>query len=182
MTGWRRADFYDASGLPWVPPSPNMPTPDTALVYSGTCMFEGTNLSEGRGTTRPFELLGADGIDGRWAAAVNELGLPGVRFREAYFAPTFSKFEGKTVGGVQIHVHDRAAYDPVRTGIALLVTAKKVWDGFAWRSDDWIDKLTGSTRVRTMIDAGAGTDEVVGAWQEELAAFRRIRKEYLLYG
>ncbi|MGW4563834.1 exo-beta-N-acetylmuramidase NamZ family protein [Streptomyces sp. NPDC004561] len=181
MTGWRRGQFYDASGLPWVPPSPNMPTPDTALVYSGTCMFEGTNLSEGRGTTRPFELLGAVGIDGRWAAAANGLGLPGVRFREAYFAPTFSKFQGTTVGGVQIHVSDRAAYDPVRTGIALLVTARKVWDGFAWRSDDWIDKLTGSTRVRTMIDAGAGTDEVVGAWQEELTAFRRIRKEYLLY-
>ncbi|MFF8865503.1 exo-beta-N-acetylmuramidase NamZ domain-containing protein [Streptomyces sp. NPDC015139] len=181
MTGWRRTDFYDASGLPWVPPSPNMPTPDTALVYSGTCMFEGTNLSEGRGTTRPFELLGAEGVDGRWAAAANGLGLPGVRFREAYFAPMFSKFQGKTVGGVQIHVHDRAAYDPVRTGIGLLVTARKVWDGFAWRSDDWIDKLTGSTRVRTMIDAGAGTDEVTGAWQEELAAFRRTRKEYLLY-
>ncbi|MEU9441562.1 DUF1343 domain-containing protein [Streptomyces sp. NPDC048304] len=180
MTGWKRSDWYDTA-LPWVPPSPNMPTPDTALVYSGTCMFEGTNVSEGRGTTRPFELLGAEGIDGRWAAAVNELALPGVRFREAYFAPTFSKFQGKTVGGVQIHVHDRAAYDPVRTGIALLVTARKVWDGFAWRSDDWIDKLTGSTRVRTMIDAGAGTDEVVGAWQEELAAFRRIRREYLLY-
>ncbi|MEW2623094.1 DUF1343 domain-containing protein [Streptomyces sp. NPDC048106] len=182
MTGWRRTDFYDASRLPWVPPSPNMPTPDTALVYSGTCLFEGTNLSEGRGTTRPFELLGAEGIDGRWAAAANRLELPGVRFREAYFAPTFSKFEGKTVGGVQIHVTDRAAYDPVRTGIALLVTARQVWDGFAWRSDDWIDKLTGSDRVRTMIDAGADTDEVVGAWQQELAAFRRIRKEYLLYG
>ncbi|MER6258608.1 MULTISPECIES: exo-beta-N-acetylmuramidase NamZ family protein [unclassified Streptomyces] len=181
MTGWKRRDFYDTSGLPWVPPSPNMPTPDTALVYSGTCMFEGTNLSEGRGTTRPFELLGAEGIDGRWAAAANGLGLPGVRFREAYFAPTFSKFQGRTVGGVQIHVHDRAAFDPVRTGIGLLVTARKVWDGFAWRSDDWIDRLTGSTRVRTMIDAGAGTDEVTGAWQEELAAFRRIRKEYLLY-
>ncbi|MFF4440707.1 exo-beta-N-acetylmuramidase NamZ domain-containing protein [Streptomyces sp. NPDC001621] len=181
MTGWKRRDFYDASGLPWVPPSPNMPTPDTALVYSGTCMFEGTNLSEGRGTARPFELLGAEGIDGRWAAAANGLGLPGVRFREAYFAPTFSKFQGRTVGGVQIHVHDRAAFDPVRTGIGLLVTARKVWDGFAWRSDDWIDRLTGSTRVRTMIDAGAGTDEVTGAWQEELAAFRRIRKEYLLY-
>ncbi|MFE5216955.1 MULTISPECIES: exo-beta-N-acetylmuramidase NamZ family protein [unclassified Streptomyces] len=181
MTGWKRRDFYDASGLPWVPPSPNMPTPDTALVYSGTCMFEGTNLSEGRGTTRPFELLGAEGIDGRWAAAANGLGLPGVRFREAYFAPTFSKFQGRTVGGAQIHVHDRAAFDPVRTGIGLLVTARKVWDGFAWRSDDWIDRLTGSTRVRTMIDAGAGTDEVTGAWQEELAAFRRIRKEYLLY-
>ncbi|MGW0878832.1 exo-beta-N-acetylmuramidase NamZ family protein [Streptomyces sp. NPDC002671] len=181
MTGWKRDRFYDASGLPWVPASPNMPTPDTALVYSGTCLFEGTNLSEGRGTTRPFELLGAEGIDGRWAAAVGELGLPGVRFREAYFAPTFSKFQGKTVGGVQIHVHDRAAYDPVRTGIALLITAKKVWGGFAWRSDNWIDKLTGSAGVRTMIDAGAGTDEVVDAWQEELAAFRRIRKEYLLY-
>ncbi|MCF3129937.1 exo-beta-N-acetylmuramidase NamZ family protein [Streptomyces olivochromogenes] len=181
MTGWKRTDFYDASGLPWVPPSPNMPTPDTALVYSGTGLFEGTNLSEGRGTTRPFELLGAENIDGRWAAAANELRLPGVHFREAYFAPTFSKFQGKTVGGVQIHVHDRAAYDPVRTGIGLLVTAKKVWSGFGWRSDNWIDKLTGSTRVRTMIDAGAGTDEVVAAWQEELTAFRRIRTKYLLY-
>ncbi|MEU3527426.1 DUF1343 domain-containing protein [Streptomyces sp. NPDC038707] len=181
MSGWKRSAFYDASGLPWVPPSPNMPTPDTALVYSGTCLFEGTNLSEGRGTTRPFELLGAEGVDGRWAAAVNGLGLPGVRFREAYFAPTFSKFQGKTVGGVQVHVTDRAAFDPVRTGIALLVTARKVWDGFAWRSDHWIDKLTGSGRVRTMIDAGADTDEVTGAWQEELAAFRRVRKGYLLY-
>ncbi|MCF1597893.1 exo-beta-N-acetylmuramidase NamZ family protein [Streptomyces muensis] len=181
MTGWRRSDFYDASGLPWVPPSPNMPTPDTALVYSGTCLFEGTNLSEGRGTTRPFELLGAEGIDGRWAAAANELRLPGVHFREAYFAPTFSKFQGKTVGGVQIHVHDRAAYDPVRTGIGLLVTAKQVWSGFAWRSDNWIDKLTGNTRVRTLIDAGASTDEVVGDWQRELSAFRRTRREYLLY-
>jgi uncharacterized protein YbbC (DUF1343 family) len=182
MTGWERSEFYDAWNLPWVPPSPNMPTPDTALVYSGTCLFEGTNLSEGRGTTRPFELLGAEGLDGRWAAAANELGLPGVHFREAYFAPTFSKFQGKTVGGVQIHVHDRPAYDPVRTGIALLVTAKKAWSGFAWRADNWIDKLTGSTRVRTMIDTGAGTDEVVAGWREELTAFRRIRKNYLLYG
>ncbi|MFE5371811.1 exo-beta-N-acetylmuramidase NamZ family protein [Streptomyces mirabilis] len=182
MSGWKRSDFYDASGLPWVPPSPNMPTADTALVYSGTCLFEGTNLSEGRGTTRPFELLGAEGIDGRWAREANRLKVPGVRFREAYFAPTFSKFQGKTIGGVQIHVDDRAAYDPVRTGIALLVTAKKVWSGFAWRSDNWIDKLTGSAKVRTMIDAGATTDEIVAAWQDELKAFQRIRKEYLLYG
>ncbi|MFI8071092.1 exo-beta-N-acetylmuramidase NamZ domain-containing protein [Streptomyces sp. NPDC086033] len=182
MTGWKRSEFYDAWNLPWVPPSPNMPTPDTALVYSGTCLFEGTNLSEGRGTTRPFELLGAEGLDGRWAAAVNELGLPGVHFREAYFAPTFSKFQGKTAGGVQIHVHDRSAYDPVRTGIALLVTAKKAWSDFGWLADNWIDKLTGSTRVRTMIDAGAGADEVVAGWREELTAFRRIRKDYLLYG
>ncbi|GGZ61792.1 exo-beta-N-acetylmuramidase NamZ family protein [Streptomyces bluensis] len=181
MSGWRRSEFYDASGLPWVPPSPNMPTPDTALVYAGTCLFEGTNLSEGRGSTRPFELLGAEGIDRRWAEKAGELELPGVHFREAYFTPTFSKFQGKTVGGVQIHVHDRAAYDPVRTGVALLVTAKQVWSGFAWRSDNWIDKLTGSARVRTMIDAGADTDEVVAGWQDELAAFRRVRREYLLY-
>ncbi|QWA21516.1 exo-beta-N-acetylmuramidase NamZ family protein [Streptomyces osmaniensis] len=181
MSGWKRSSFYDAWGLPWVPPSPNMPTPDTALVYSGTCLFEGTNLSEGRGTTRPFELLGAEGIDRRWAEAAEALGLPGVHFREAYFAPTFSKFQGKTVGGVQIHIHDRAAYDPVRTGIALLVTAKKVWSGFAWRPDNWIDKLTGNTRVRTLIDAGASADEVVADWQQELSAFRRTRREYLLY-
>ncbi|MFI2372583.1 exo-beta-N-acetylmuramidase NamZ domain-containing protein [Streptomyces sp. NPDC018833] len=181
MTGWRRSDFYDAAGLPWVPPSPNMPTPDTALVYSGTCLFEGTNLSEGRGTTRPFELLGAEGIDRRWAEAAGELRLPGVRFREAYFAPTFSKFQGKTVGGVQLHVHDRESYDPVRTGIALLVTAKRSWSGFAWRADNWIDKLTGSTKVRTLIDAGADTDEVVGAWRDELAAFCAVRRRYLRY-
>ncbi|MFE7597966.1 exo-beta-N-acetylmuramidase NamZ domain-containing protein [Streptomyces sp. NPDC057494] len=181
MTGWRRSEFFDATGLPWVPPSPNMPTADTALVYSGTCLFEGTNLSEGRGTTRPFELLGAEGIDRRWAEAANALGLPGVRFREAYFAPTFSKFQGKTVGGVQLHVHDRESFDPVRTGIGLLVTARSSWSGFAWRADNWIDKLTGSTRVRTLIDAGADVDEVVGAWQTDLAAFRAVREEYLIY-
>ncbi|MFE4536206.1 exo-beta-N-acetylmuramidase NamZ domain-containing protein [Streptomyces scopuliridis] len=181
MTGWRRGDFFDATGLPWVPPSPNMPTPETALVYAGTCLFEGTNLSEGRGTTRPFELLGAEGIGREWAAAANALELPGVRFREAYFAPTFSKFQGRTIGGVQLHVHDRESFDPVRTGIALLVTAKRSWSGFAWRSDQWIDKLTGSARVRTLIDAGADTDEVTGAWQSELAAFRAVRRGYLLY-
>ncbi|MGW1378777.1 exo-beta-N-acetylmuramidase NamZ family protein [Streptomyces sp. NPDC002446] len=181
MTGWRRGDFYDATGLPWVPPSPNMPTPDTALVYSGTCLFEGTNLSEGRGTTRPFELLGAEGIDRRWAAAVGELALPGVHFREAYFAPSFSKFQGKTIGGVQLHVHDRESYDPVRTGIALLVTAKRVWSGFAWRPDHGIDRLTGSSTVRRMIDAGAGPDEITAAWQSDLAAFRAVRARYLRY-
>ncbi|MCF3145287.1 exo-beta-N-acetylmuramidase NamZ family protein [Streptomyces platensis] len=181
MTGWRRTDFYDATRLPWVPPSPNMPTPDTALVYAGTCLFEGTNVSEGRGTTRPFELLGADGIDRRWAAAATELALPGVHFREAYFAPTFSKFQGKTIGGVQLHVHDRAAFDPVRTGIGLLVTAKRVWSGFAWRPDHGIDRLTGSATVRTMIDAGAGPDEIVAAWQRDLTRFRTVRRRYLRY-
>ncbi|MEV8285571.1 exo-beta-N-acetylmuramidase NamZ family protein [Streptomyces niveus] len=181
MSGWRRADFFDGTGLPWVPPSPNMPTPETALVYSGTCLFEGTNLSEGRGTTRPFELLGAEGIDHAWAEAANAEELRGVRFREAYFAPTFNKFQGRTVGGVQLHVHDRESFDPVRTGVALLVTAKRSWSGFAWREDNWIDKLTGSTSVRTLIDAGADTDEVAGAWQADLAAFRTTRERYLQY-
>ncbi|MFJ9798686.1 exo-beta-N-acetylmuramidase NamZ domain-containing protein [Streptomyces sp. NPDC101145] len=181
MAGWRRRDLFDATGLPWVPPSPNMPTPDTALVYGGTCLFEGTNLSEGRGTTRPFELLGAEGVDRRWAEAANALDLPGVAFREAYFAPVFSKYQGKTVGGVQLHVHDRAAFDPVRTGIGLLVTAKRTWSGFAWRADRWIDKLTGSATVRTLVDAGAGPDEVAAAWERDLAAFRAVREEYLLY-
>ncbi|WP_129297161.1 exo-beta-N-acetylmuramidase NamZ family protein [Streptomyces lydicus] len=181
MTGWRRTDFFDATGLPWVPPSPNMPTPDTALVYSGTCLFEGTNLSEGRGTTRPFELLGADGIDRRWAAAATGLGLPGVHFREAYFAPTFSKFQGKTIGGVQLHVHDREAFDPVRTGIGLLVTAKRVWSGFAWRPDNGIDRLTGSSTVRKMIDAGADPDEITAAWRAGLQRFRAVRRRYLRY-
>ncbi|MER6914668.1 DUF1343 domain-containing protein [Streptomyces sp. NPDC000594] len=182
MSGWRRGDFQDSTGLPWVPPSPNMPTPDTALVYAGTCLFEGTTLSEGRGTTRPFELLGAPGIDHRWAAAANALELPGVRFREAYFAPTFSKFTGQTVGGVQLHVHDREAFDPVRTGIGLLVTARRSWSGFGWTQDGrWIDRLTGSGRVRALIDAGADTDAVVASWQPELAAFRRLRRRYLRY-
>ncbi|MEU7280601.1 DUF1343 domain-containing protein [Streptomyces sp. NPDC045431] len=181
MAGWRRRDFFDTTGLPWVPPSPNMPTPDTALVYAGTCLFEGTNLSEGRGTTRPFELLGAEGVDRRWAEAANALELPGVRFREAYFTPTFSKFQGKTVGGVQLHVDDREAFDPVRTGVGLLVTAKRSWSGFAWRPDHWIDKLTGSAKVRTLIDAGAGTDDVAAAWEADLAAFSAVRRRYLAY-
>ncbi|WP_236239245.1 exo-beta-N-acetylmuramidase NamZ domain-containing protein [Streptomyces sp. CC228A] len=182
MAGWRRGDLFDTTGLPWVPPSPNMPTPDTALVYAGTGLFEGTNLSEGRGTTRPFELLGAEGLDARrWAEAANALELPGVRFREAYFAPVFSKFAGRTVGGVQVHVVDREVFDPVRTGVGLLVTARRVWDGFAWRPDRWIDKLTGSTAVRTLVDAGADTGEVTAAWQRDLAAFRAVRLRYLLY-
>ncbi|WP_330176577.1 DUF1343 domain-containing protein [Streptomyces sp. NBC_01498] len=181
MSGWRRSDFFDATGLPWVPPSPNMPTPETALVYPGTCLFEGTNLSEGRGTTRPFELLGAEGVDRTWAEAADAEGLRGVRFREAYFTPAFSKFQGRTVGGVQLHVHERELFDPVRTGIALLVTAKRTWSGFAWREDNWIDKLTGSASVRTLIDAGADTDDVVGAWEAELTAFRATRARYLRY-
>ncbi|MFJ8015252.1 exo-beta-N-acetylmuramidase NamZ domain-containing protein [Streptomyces sp. NPDC096339] len=182
MSGWRRGSFFGETGLPWVPPSPNVPTPDTALAYTGTCLFEGTNLSEGRGTTTPFEVVGAEGIDRRWAESANALGLPGVWFREAYFTPTFSKHVGKLCGGVRLIVHDREAFDPVRAGIGLLVTARRVWSGFGWRADHWIDKLTGSDRVRTMVDAGAGVEEIAGDWAAGLARFEAVRGKYLLYG
>ncbi|MFD9410656.1 exo-beta-N-acetylmuramidase NamZ domain-containing protein [Streptomyces sp. NPDC059989] len=182
MTGWRRESFFGETGLPWVPPSPNMPTPDTALAYAGTCLFEGTNLSEGRGTTTPFEVVGAEGIDRRWAEAANALELPGVWFREAYFTPTFSKHVGKVCGGVRLIVHDRQAFDPVRAGIGLLVTARRTWSGFAWREDHWIDRLTGSDRVRKLVDAGAGVEEVAGDWAAGLARFEAVRGEYLRYG
>ncbi|CAM5594404.1 exo-beta-N-acetylmuramidase NamZ family protein [Streptomyces avidinii] len=181
LSGWRRESFFGETGLPWMPPSPNMPTPDTALAYAGTCLFEGTNLSEGRGTTTPFEVVGAEGIDRRWAEAANALGLPGVWFREAYFTPSFSKHEGKVCGGVRLIVHDRDAFDPVRAGIGLLITARRVWSGFGWRADHWIDRLTGSDRVRTLVEAGADVDEVVGDWAVGLARFGAVREKYLLY-
>ncbi|MFD8413377.1 exo-beta-N-acetylmuramidase NamZ domain-containing protein [Streptomyces sp. NPDC059650] len=181
MTGWRRDCFFDGTGLPWVPPSPNMPTPGTALAYAGTCLFEGTNLSEGRGTATPFEVLGAEGIDRRWAEAADALGLPGVWFREAYFTPTFSKHVGKVCGGVRLIVHDRQAFDPVRAGIGLLVTARRTWSGFAWRSDHWIDRLTGSDRVRRLVDAEAGVEEIAADWAAGLERFAEVRERYLLY-
>src|SRR5205807_6486914 len=124
--GWRRAMTFADTGLPWVMPSPNMPTPDTALVYPGQCLFEATNLSEGRGTTRPFEIVGAPFLDGHaWAAALNQRALPGVRFRPLSFRPMFHKFERQSCGGVQLHVVDRAAFRPYRTGVALLHAARE---------------------------------------------------------
>ncbi|HWO63044.1 MAG TPA: DUF1343 domain-containing protein [Umezawaea sp.] len=180
VKGWRRADL--ATGLPWVPPSPNMPTQDTALVYSGTCLFEGTVFSEGRGTTRPFETVGAPDVDWRWAEELNGLRLPGVRFRETYFSPTFGKFVGKTCGGVALHVTDPARFDAIRAAVAMIVLARSLYPAlFAWRPDDYIDNLSGSDRLRHMVDAGAGVDEVVGAWEAELTAFRRTRRPYLHY-
>lgn len=187
VEGWRpdmRAQDYD---LPWPPPSPNIPTPGTALAYAGTCFFEGTNLSEGRGTTTPFELIGAPYLDHHWGDRLNAYGLPGVEFREAYFTPTFNKYEGELCAGVQLHVTDVHAFLPVRTAVAMLVEAAR-YDAFAWRNDDWdaerpyfIDKLSGSPRLRTMIDAGAGVDEVVEAWAGEVTAFEEQRAPYLLY-
>ncbi len=188
VSGWRRDTVFADTGLPWVMPSPNMPTPDTALVYPGTCLFEGTNLSEGRGTTRPFELVGAPFVDHRWAERLVARDVPGVEFREAYFSPTFSKHVGEVCGGVQVHLSDPSRLDGPRLGAEMLVAAKALYPDFSWRKDSWdaarpywVDKLTGSPRLREMVDAGADADEVVGSWRAELAAFERRRAPYLLY-
>ena len=182
---WRRDMYQEETGQPWVMPSPNMPRVETAVVYPGTCLFEATNLSEGRGTTRPFELIGAPYLDYPWADALRALELPGVEFREAYFVPFISKHAGVGCAGVQLHVGDRSEFDAIRTAIAMIITAKRVYPGqFAWRETRapyWIDRLTGSEQVRTAIDGGADTDEVVAGWQAELREFRAVRKQYLLY-
>ncbi|MFD1829735.1 exo-beta-N-acetylmuramidase NamZ domain-containing protein [Streptomyces desertarenae] len=187
VRGWDPYSTAHEHGLPWVPPSPNMPTPDTAVVYAGTGYFEGTNLSEGRGTTRPFELIGAPYLDHRYSDRLNARKLPGVRFREGYFVPTFGKHTGTTCGGVQIHVTDPRRYEPVTTAVAMLVEARR-YDAFAWRQDAWdtrrpfwIDKLSGSPRLRGMVDAGKDVDEITAAWREEVRAFERTRRAYLLY-
>ncbi len=182
LKGWRRDDLFSETGLDWVLPSPNVPTPQTALVYPGTCLFEGTVYSEGRGTTRPFEIIGAPEVDWRWAEALNQARLPGVRFREHYFVPTFSKWVSQACGGVQLHITDERRFEPIRTAVTMLITAKQTHpEIFGWRPDNFIDKLSGSARLRTMIDAGASVAEVTGAWRAELAAFVRLREKYLLY-
>lgn len=182
VEGWMRGTRFADTGLRWTPPSPNMPTADTALVYPGTGLFEGTLFSEGRGTTRPFEIIGAPKIDWRWREELQTLGLPGVSFRETYFVPTFGKFVDETCGGVQVTVTEPESFDAIRTAVAMLVTAKRVHpDLFGWRPGDFIDKLSGSTRLRTMVDAGAGVEEIVDSWQEELSAFDARRGAYLLY-
>ncbi|WP_326686013.1 DUF1343 domain-containing protein [Streptomyces sp. NBC_01795] len=184
--GWDPDTTAQQTGLPWVPPSPNMPTPDTATAYAGTGYFEGTNLSEGRGTTQPFQFIGAPFLDYHYSDRLNALRLPGVRFREGYFVPTFSKHEGKTCAGVQLLVTDPARYEPVPTAVAMLVEARK-YEGFAWREDPdperpfWIDKLSGSPRLREMIDAGDNVEKITAAWRAEVRDFERTRRGYLLY-
>ncbi|BCY08531.1 hypothetical protein L3i22_036190 [Actinoplanes sp. L3-i22] len=183
-SGWHGHLFAGDTDLPWVLPSPNMPTPDTAVVYPGTGLFEGvSSLSEGRGTTRPFELIGGPGLDYHWCDRMAALKLPGAQFREAYFTPTFNKFAGRPCAGIEVKVSDQSRYDPISTAVSMLVEARKE-TSFAWRLDGaryWIDLLTGSARLRTMVDAGASAAEVVGAWSAELAAFEQRRRPYLLY-
>jgi len=191
MTGWRRWMLWEDTGLPWVAPSPNMPTPDTARVYPGGCLIEGTNLSEGRGTTRPFEWIGAPYLDAhRYAAALERLRLPGVRFRPARFLPTFQKWAGRLCGGVQVHVTDRARFKPFLTGLAEIAVARRLAPRqFAWRRPPYefekrllpIDILCGTDGVRKAIEGRRPLSAIERAWRRELERWKRRRQTYLRY-
>ena len=183
--------LWEETAVPWVAPSPNMPTPDTALVYPGQCLFEGTNLSEGRGTTRPFEIVGAPGVPAdALAERLNRRRLPGVKVRACSVEPTFQKHAGRTCGGVQFHVGDREAFRPVHATLALL---RDVMDlapaSFAWREPPYEyeaekppnDILWGSDRLRTGLDAGAQAEDLLAGEAAELAAFEALVRPHLLY-
>ena len=190
MDGWRRAMTWEDTGLPWVAPSPNMPTPDTARVYPGGCLIEGTNLSEGRGTTRPFELLGAPFLDGRrLARALARRDLPGVTFRAAAFQPAFHKYEGQLCHGVQLHVTDPARFKPFATYLAVIVEARRQSRLFRWRRPPYefemrrlpIDLLCGGDGIRRAIERGVPLGRLERSWRRELTRFARARRPYLLY-
>ena len=191
MEGWRREMYFEAADLPWVMPSPNIPTLDTATVYPGTVLFEGTMLSEARGTTRPFELVGAPWIDAElFAGEMNALELPGVHFRPAVFEPTFQKHAKQTCGGCQAHVLDRRAFLPVLTGVALIATFHRMDPvRFAWRQPPYeyeqtklpIDILAGSSELRGQIESGVPAVDIAAGWRDDEASFAAQRAPYLLY-
>jgi uncharacterized protein YbbC (DUF1343 family) len=191
LEGWQRAMYWDETGLPWVLPSPNMPTPDTAIVYPGTVLFEGTQLSEGRGTTRPFELVGAPWIQAeRFAEALNARHVPGTHFRPAVFEPTFQKHAKVACGGCQVHVTDRRAFRPCAAAAALLLEFyRQDPQRFEWRQPPYeyehekmpIDILAGSPDLREQVEAQVPLDEVVDSWAPETRAFEELRRSFLLY-
>jgi uncharacterized protein YbbC (DUF1343 family) len=191
MRGWRRSMWWGDTDLPWVIPSPNMPTVYTATVYPGMCLVEGTNLSEGRGTTHPFEFFGAPWLDSfKLADRLNHLDLPGVRFRPHYFLPTFQKHARKVCGGVELHVTNRAIFEPYRTGLWCVKVARDLNPGeFKWRTETYefvsdrlaIDLLAGSARYRELVERGGNVDEWVAEWEDPLREFARMRDEFLLY-
>lgn len=191
MIGWQRGMYFDHTGLPWVMPSPNMPTLDTALVYPGMCLIEGTELSEARGTTRPFELAGAPFIDGHaLAEALHGDGLPGVIARPVVFTPMFQKCAQKACGGVQLHVTDREVFRPYLTGVAFVRAVAALWpEHFAWRRKAYefvaevpaIDLLAGSPALRESVQAGASLEALASTWAEAEAAFSARRGAWLLY-
>ena len=182
---------FEDTRLPGVMPSPNMPTPDTARVYPGTVIFEGANISEGRGTTRPFELIGAPWLDAHeLAGELDALELPGVRFRPAFFEPTFHKGAGRICAGVQIHVTGIAAFKPYITGIAILKAARNQSPAnFAWKQPPYeyeyeklpIDMILGTDAIRKQIETNTSLEEMESEWQPGLKAFMAAREQYLLY-
>ena len=191
MEGWRREMYSDATDLPWVMPSPNIPTLDTAIVYPGTVLFEGILISEGRGTTRPFELIGAPWIEAEsFARQMNALKLPGAYFRPAVFEPTFQKHAKQTCGGCQIHVTDRQQFQPVLVGVALIAMFHQVDPArFAWRQPPYeyehdkmpIDILAGSEKLRAQIAAGTSARDIAASWKKDEESFRKLREPFLLY-
>jgi len=191
MAGWRRDMLWEDTELPWVAPSPNMPTTDTARVYPGGCLLEGTNLSEGRGTTRPFEWVGAPYLDGpRLAAALERRQLPGVRFRAASFEPAFHKWARRTCGGVQVHVTDWDRFQSFAAYVALIIEARRQAPrGFRWKRPPYefqwkklpIDLLCGTDAIRLAIERGTPLARLEASWRPGLAAFARARRPYLLY-
>ena len=191
MHGWTRGMYFDVTGLPWVMPSPNMPTLDTAIVYPGAVLFEGTNVSEGRGTTRPFEITGAPWpVAERFAEQMNALGLGGAFFRPAVFEPTFQKHAKTPCAGCQMHVLDRRAFKPVEAGVALIKAFRDAGPAqFAWRQPPYeyehttmpIDILAGSSELREQIEAGMSARDIARSWTTPVDAFRKTRDRYLLY-
>jgi uncharacterized protein YbbC (DUF1343 family) len=187
LAGWDRGQYWDETGLPWVPPSPNMPAVDTAVVYPGMCFFEGTNISEGRGTTKPFEQIGAPYIDGAALADhLNDLNLPGAVFRPVSFQPSFGKYVGESCRGIQVHVLDRRAFRPVAVGFEVLTAVRKMWpQSFEWRVPNQgihnFDKLAGTDRVRHAVDAGASATDLERDWERDRIPFLEQRRACLLY-
>ncbi len=191
MQNWSRGQYGDATGLPWVLPSPNIPTVEAAIVYPGTVLLEGTNISEGRGTTKPFELVGAPWVEPqRISDELNGLGLPGVHFRPALFEPTCHKHAGQPCGGCQIHVTDRATFRAVETGVAVIAAFRAAGPrAFEWREPPYeyeqvkppIDILYGSSGLRTGLERGETAASLAASWPPEVAAFSEIREKYLLY-
>ncbi|MCP5468194.1 MAG: DUF1343 domain-containing protein [Deltaproteobacteria bacterium] len=191
MKGWHRRRYFDELKIPWVFPSPNMPTVETAVVYPGMCLLEGTELSEGRGTTRPFEIFGAPFIDGeKLVKRLHEFRLPGVRFRPLSFKPGFQKHAGKICNGAQIHVTRRKAFLSLLTGVAILKATYELYPNeFQWRHRAYefvedipaIDLLSGNKQLREAIEAGAALKKIQASWEEEKESFLKIRKNYLIY-
>lgn len=183
MQNWNRAMWHDETGLTWVPPSPNMPHPGTAILYPGICLVEGTNCSAGRGTPLPFEIVGAPWLDGyALAAEMNALSLEGVRFRPLTFTPTDDKFADETCSGVQVHVTEREALRPVSVGLYLIATVKRLCpDQFEWQVEHF-DLLIGDGRVRAAMDRGDAVDTITDQWTQGQKDFAARRAAYLMYG